>query len=37
LVIDVIPDTVMEGLKDFHPQTSLYEEEDAKLRAAFGE
>ena len=30
----------MEGLSDFHPtvyQTSLTEEDEAKLRAAFGE
>ena len=40
LVIDSTPDKVMEGLQDFHPtiyQTSLSEEDDAKLRAAFGE
>lgn len=40
LVIDSTPDKVMEGLKDFHPtiyQTSLSAEDDAKLRAAFGE
>jgi len=40
LVIDATPDKVMEGLQGFNPtvyQTSLSEEEDAKLRAAFGE
>ena len=40
LVIDSTPDKVMEGLQGFNPtvyQTSLSEEEDAKLRAAFGE
>jgi uncharacterized membrane protein len=40
LVIESTPDKVMEGLMDFHPtvyQTSLSEEDDAKLRAAFGE
>ena len=40
LVTDSTPDKVMDGLSDFHPtvyQTSLSEEDDAKLRAAFGE
>ena len=40
LVSDATPDKVMDGLTDFHPtvyQTSLSEEDDAKLRAAFGE
>lgn len=40
LVIDATPDKVMEGLQGFHPtvyQTSLSDEDDAKLRAAFGE
>ena len=40
LVTDSTPDKVMDGLTDFHPtvyQTSLSEEDDAKLRAAFGE
>jgi uncharacterized membrane protein len=40
LVIDSTPDKVMEGLQGFHPtiyQTSLSAEDDAKLRAAFGE
>ena len=40
LVIESTPDKVMEGLQDFNPtiyQTSLSEEDDAKLRAAFGE
>jgi uncharacterized membrane protein len=40
LVTDATPDKVMEGLSDFSPkvyQTSLSEEDEAKLRAAFGE
>ena len=40
LVIDANPDKVMEGLQGFSPsvyQTSLSDEDDAKLRAAFGE
>jgi uncharacterized membrane protein len=40
LVTDATPDKVMEGLSDFHPtvyQTSLSKEDEAKLRAAFGE
>ena len=40
LVIDATPDKVMEGLQGFNPsvyQTSLSDEDDAKLRAAFGE
>jgi uncharacterized membrane protein len=40
LVIEATPDKVMEGLQGFHPtiyQTSLSAEDDAKLRAAFGE
>ena len=40
LVIESTPDKVMEGLQDFDPtiyQTSLSAEDDAKLRAAFGE
>ena len=40
LVIDSTPDKVLEGLTDFDPkvyQTSLSEEDEAKLRAAFGE
>jgi uncharacterized membrane protein len=40
LVIDATPDKVMDGLQGFNPtvyQTSLSDEEDAKLRAAFGE
>jgi uncharacterized membrane protein len=40
LVSDSTPDKVMEGLSDFNPkvyQTSLSEEDEAKLRAAFGE
>ena len=40
LVTDSTPDKVMDGMTDFHPtvyQTSLSEEDDAKLRAAFGE
>jgi uncharacterized membrane protein len=40
LVSDATPDKVMEGLTDFNPkvyQTSLSEEDEAKLRAAFGE
>ena len=40
LVTDSTPDKVMEGLTDFNPkvyQTSLSEEDEAKLRAAFGE
>jgi len=40
LVADSTPDKVMDGLSDFNPkvyQTSLSEEDEAKLRAAFGE
>ena len=40
LVTDSTPDKVMDGLSDFNPkvyQTSLSEEDEAKLRAAFGE
>ena len=40
LVSDSTPDKVMDGLSDFNPkvyQTSLSEEDEAKLRAAFGE
>ena len=40
LVTDATPDKVMVGLTDFNPkvyQTSLSEEDEAKLRAAFGE
>ena len=40
LVSDATPDKVLDGLTDFHPrvyQTSLSEEDEAKLRAAFGE
>ena len=40
LVTDSTPDKVMDGLTDFNPrvyQTSLSEEDEAKLRAAFGE
>ena len=40
LVTDATPDKVMDGLTDFNPkvyQTSLSEEDEAKLRAAFGE
>lgn len=40
LVTDSTPDKVMDGLTDFHPtvyQTSLSEEDEAKMRAAFGE
>ena len=40
LVTDATPDKVLEGLSDFNPkvyQTSLSEEDEAKLRAAFGE
>ena len=40
LVTDSTPDKVLDGLSDFNPkvyQTSLSEEDEAKLRAAFGE
>lgn len=40
LVTDATPDKVLEGLTDLSPkvyQTSLSEEDEAKLRAAFGE
>ena len=40
LVSDATPDKVLDGLTDFNPkvyQTSLSEEDEAKLRAAFGE
>ena len=40
LVSEATPDKVLEGLSDFHPevyQTSLSEEDEAKLKAAFGE
>jgi len=40
LVTDSTPDKVMEGLSGFNPtvyQTSLSEEDEANLRAAFGE
>ncbi len=40
LVTDSTPDKVMDGLSDFNPkvyQTSLSEEDEAKLRADFGE
>ena len=40
LVSDATPDKVMDGLTDFNPtvyQTSLSEDDEAKLRAAFGE
>jgi len=40
LVSDSTPDKVLDGLSDFNPkvyQTSLSEEDEAKLRAAFGE
>jgi uncharacterized membrane protein len=40
LVVDATPDKVLDGLSDFNPkiyQTSLSEEDEAKLRAAFGE
>ena len=40
LVTDSTPDKVMDGLTDFNPtvyQTSLSKEDEAKLRAAFGE
>ena len=40
LVTDATPDKVLEGLQGFNPkvyQTSLSEEDEAKLRAAFGE
>ena len=40
LVSDSTPDKVMDGLTEFNPkvyQTSLSEEDEAKLRAAFGE
>jgi uncharacterized membrane protein len=39
LVVEATADKVLEGLQGFHPQvyqTSLSEEDDAKLRAAFG-
>ena len=40
LVTDSTPEKVLDGLSDFHPavyQTSLSKEDEAKLRAAFGE
>jgi uncharacterized membrane protein len=40
LVSDATPDKVLDGLTDFNPkvyQTSLSEEDEAKLKAAFGE
>ena len=40
LVTDATPDKVLDGLTDFNPkvyQTSLSEEDEVKLRAAFGE
>jgi len=40
MVSDSTPDKVLDGLTDFNPkvyQTSLSEEDEAKLRAAFGE
>ena len=40
LVSEATPDKVLEGLSEFHPevyQTSLSEEDEAKLKAAFGE
>jgi uncharacterized membrane protein len=40
LVSEATPDKVLEGLSDFHPevyQTSLSGEDEAKLKAAFGE
>jgi uncharacterized membrane protein len=40
LVADATPDKVLDGLTDFNPkvyQTSLSEEDEAKLRATFAE